>query len=224
MIRFLVTALLAGLVFLPARAAEKPLPGGLSEEDIRQERDTFATLMGKLEAGDTDIDYTDLRLSYPFTQEYNPYGGDTPDRYRRGRRLFEAGSYTEARETPQSVLDDDFFNLYARYYLRECMQKSGDTAGAEREFSIITGLVSSIFMSGDAMTKETAITAVTLSEQYFVLNEIGFSIESQSFDDSSGRMIERFEGTVSETGEKRTAYFDTSLMLVGASLNRRDAK
>ncbi|MFH0783756.1 MAG: DUF4919 domain-containing protein [Pseudomonadota bacterium] len=66
-----------------------------------------------------------------------------------------------------------------------------------------------IFSSGDGKSPATAYWVLTINEEYYIINRLGYKHKEQALLSVSGKKIDELK-TVGEKGDARTFYFDVS--------------
>jgi len=176
----------------------------------------YAKLVEKARNGDTDTNYTALRLSYVQSDGYDPYSTRT-------RPLFEdTWQALNARDCPGAIaksnelLRIDFTRIVVHALRSDCFGQLGDTANALRELAIGRGLAASLLASGDGKSPSTAYVVVTLNEETFVLREIGVKQEKQALVNDDGHEYDLISG-IDRAGQKASVYFEVSNLFAGLS-------
>lgn len=179
----------------------------------------YSELVAKAKSGDADTDYTLLRLSYAETPDYDPYSANSRALFSEAWAAFQAKDCTTALAKADVLLDRDFTRIPVHLIREECLKSAGDTEGAARAFAIGKGLALSLLESGDGKAPATAFVVVTLSEESFVITNLGLQATAQSLITKDGKPYDMIEGSIAETGEKGALYFDVSHLMEG--MNRQ---
>jgi len=174
----------------------------------------YDELVQKAQSGETNIDYTMLRLSYALTQNYDPHDFSVTDAMDKAMKASQSGDCATVLSATDTVLKADFTSLAAHFMRHQCFDKAGNREYARREAAIAGGLGSSIFKSGDGKSAKTAYVAVTGAEEIFVLAVLELDEEMQSLVQSSGHSYDVISCTNS-AGLKQTVYFRVDEMLAG---------
>lgn len=127
----------------------------------------YEELAAKVNAGDLNIDWQALRLAARVGEVYGDYSPF--DAAKRAQAAFEKGDLEGAlkiaRETERhNVADGD-----ARVAAWSCLKNLGRQSEADREWSIFQALLQSILKSGDGKSAKTAWFAVSIREEYLVM-------------------------------------------------------
>jgi hypothetical protein len=139
------------------------------------------------------------------------HGGTTGDE-RIERRLDEAIASRDEKailDATAAVLEDDAAHIRAHVVRDNLLRKHGKPRDAEFHRAMVTGLLSSIFASGDGKSTRTAFHVFHVREEYDLLRLIQAEVVSQSLDTQGGVAydvvrVKRPDGHVAEM------YFDVS--------------
>jgi hypothetical protein len=200
-----ILAVLGLAVVSGAAVAADTKPGGPTYED----------LVAQAERGDATVDYNALRFSYPDSVSYDPYGMQTRPLFSAAWDAFQAKDCATATASARAMLKINYLSVPMHAVLQDCLQQSGDAAGAAREMAISRGLAKSLLDSGDGKSTATAYIVVTLSEEGLVLSYLGFKEEQQALIREQGRVYDLISGHDGKTGEPRSAYFDVGAIFAG---------
>jgi hypothetical protein len=187
--------LLAVLVSAAARA-EAPGPS------------TYAELIAKADAGET-VDYTALRQAYPLSPGYAPYSEDSRTLFIESFQAFDAGDCATSMTKAKQSLAIDYVNFAAHGFLGDCLERTGNHAGAEREEAHRKGLLDSLTGSGDGKSVATAYVVVTMAEERALLAINGVREERQSLLHRDNREFDEISGP-DKDGREHTLFFDIS--------------
>jgi len=175
----------------------------------------YQDLVARAEAGDATLDYTALRLSYAQSDSYDPYARETADLFSAAWNVFQAKDCVTVLAKTQALLKINYVSIPMHMVRSDCLAQSGDKAGANRELAIGQGLAHSLLASGDGKSTATAYVVVTLSEEGFVLSDLGFNKERQSLVRDGDHFYDLLDGHDAKTGEARSALFNIDALFVG---------
>ena len=172
----------------------------------------YATLLASLKAGNTDIDYTRLRLSYMDSPEYKA----AKDTSGPEKAMFEAlnkKDYPAVLKDAEAVLESNYVNIDAHYVALVANREMGATDKAEFHRTVFRGLINSIRNSGDGKSPETAWVVINVHEEYVLLQVMGFmrlSIQ-QSLIHKNGHSYDEMKAKNAEDGTEQTFYFNVDI-------------
>jgi hypothetical protein len=184
---------------------------------------SYAVLVAKAQRGDTDTDYTALRLAYAASYAYDPYSANTRDLFAAAWAALQADDCATAMKKSDALLALDFTNIPVHAIREKCLAKAGDTAAAARELDAGKGLALSLLSSGDGKSVATAFVVVTLGEEEFVLVHFGIDEKKQLLIYDHGRPFDVIEGVDKSSGQKVDICFDVSNLFAGMSRKLKDA-
>ena len=145
----------------------------------------YATLLAAVKAGNTNIDYTRLRLSYMDSPEYKESKDVTKPEKAMAVAL-NAKDFQEALKNAEIVLTNDYVNMDAHFVAFMANRELGVTDKAEFHRTVFRGLVDSIRNSGDGKSTETAWVVIDVHEEYVLLRVLGFAPSEQSLLNKTG--------------------------------------
>lgn len=191
---FLLVAILA----LPHPAVAKDPPS------------EYATLLASLKAGNTNIDYTRLRLSYADSPEQK-HAKDTSDAEKAMFAALNAKDFPKALQQAQIVLDREYVNIDAHFVAFAASSETGATDKAAFHKAIFVGLVDSIRNSGDGKSPETGWVIISVHEEYVLLRVLGFKPAGQSLMTKNGHAYDVMKANDVKDGAEQTFYFNTDI-------------
>lgn len=115
------------------------------------------------------------------------------------------GSYeADAAKLAYDILERDYTSIAAH----AALSKNLSIYPTVREFhgAVRNALINSIINSGDGKTPKTAMYVISIVEEYEVLAELGFTVQSQSLAQEGNRHYDAFH-VVDSNGESREVYF-----------------
>jgi hypothetical protein len=211
--RALLTVLaLAAAPALPVEAADDPQ--NFPQMSAEEAQKTYDGLISRLAKGDLKIDYTELRLSYAFTKDYDPYGVATMGPLMAAFDAANREDCKEALKQAADILRRQFVNIGAHIVRRMCFEMTSDEL-LESERAITKGLGESVLQSGDGKSPKTAFVVVTLEEENFVLAQLGLSKGGQALVDVDGHKYDSITGKDEKTGDEQSVYFNIDLLFAG---------
>ena len=183
------------------------LPPAVALQDQPSE---YAVLLASLKAGNTDIDYTRLRLNYMDSPEYKA----AKDTSKSEDAMFEEldkKDYPAALKDAETVLESNYVNIDAHYVALVANREMGAMDKAEFHRTVFRGLINSIRNSGDGKSMETAWVVITVHEEYVVLRVLGFRPSQQSLVNQNGHSYDVMKVKSIEDGTEQTFYFNVDI-------------
>ena len=193
-------------------------PSAATSEDLN-----YHDLVARAEAGDASLDYTALRLSYGQSDSYDPYARETADLFSAAWNAFQAKDCATALAKTLELFKINYILIPMHFVRADCLAQSGAKVDSDRELAIGRGLAHSLLASGDGKSTATAYVVVTLSEEGFVLSNLGFNKERQSLIRDGDHFYDVLDGHDPKTGELRSAYFNVDVLFVGTTRKLTEA-
>jgi len=172
----------------------------------------YDNYVAKLKSGDTNIDYMDFRIAYTKTSNYNPYGVfGSDEKKKKSLEYFEKKKFKKAVKTLEPVLDSDYTDIMAHFFLSLFYEELKNTDKANFHLSISRGLMRSIVESGSGKSAKEAMTVISVREEYVTLQGMGFSVKSQALVEDNGSAYDAMTVVDDETGEEKVFYFNVDI-------------
>jgi hypothetical protein len=183
------------------------LPPAVALQDQPSE---YAVLLASLKAGNTDIDYTRLRLSYMDSPEYKAAKDVSKSEEAMSDELNKK-DYPAALKDAQAVLESNYVNIDAHYVALLANREMGAMDKAEFHRTVFRGLINSIRNSGDGKSLETAWVVINVHEEYVMLRVLGYRPSQQSLVNQKGHSYDVMKVKNAEDGTEQTFYFNVDI-------------
>ncbi len=167
----------------------------------------YETLLGQLERGNTNINYTVLRLAFTETDQYMPYDTSRSDMRERMRWFLSREEPEAAYARVESLLVTCYVDVEAHYAAAIALTAMGDTVRSAYHEAVGNGLFESLTGPPLDWTAETAPTAIFAEEEYFVIRMMGLELIEESMATVGGRPFHQFEINDPISGGTRMIYF-----------------
>jgi hypothetical protein len=170
----------------------------------------YATLLASLKAGNTNIDYARLRLSYMDSPEYKA----AKDTSKPEKEMFEAlnkKDYPAALKAAETVLESEYVNIDAHLVAAVANREMGVTDKADFHRTVFGRLINSIRNSGDGKSPEKAWVVINVHEEYVILRVLGFKPSQQSLVNKDGHSYDVMKVKNAEDGTEQTFYFNVDI-------------
>lgn len=177
--------------------------------DIPNFNDRYSEYVKQLEAGKTDIDYTDFRNSFLESKQFAKKSTNYDSLKKQVYVAIKNKNYNEVLRLTKAMLSIDYTSMFANKYLQQTYKILGDTINRNKYHDIEFGLLNSIIKSGDGKTCETGWHVTQIEEEYFILNMIGADLQSQSISSSEKNACDKMV-VKTEEGETKTYYFEAN--------------
>lgn len=203
-------ALAFGLLLLPAAAWADPASD-------------YAALVTAARDGDPGVDYTVMRQAYAQTPDYDPLGKKTDGLMRDAQAAYIAKDCKTALGKFKMAIAFNFTLSDAHALSADCLELQGDKKGEAREEAIAQGLFSSILISGDGKSPNTAFWVVTRHEEEEILAVAGLDGKGQTTLSTQRGPVDKFATTDPKTGKKGALYFNVSALTASSAVSTKAA-
>jgi hypothetical protein len=202
LLRGLPIFMMAVLATAPALVlAQQPLSRGL---------DSYRTLLTRLQAKDTTIDFTALRFAFTRDSGYAPYGSAAVVHWDSLGAALQRREFQRALTEADSALAIDYLDVRTHVQRAQAAEQLGDSSSALWDRVVAALLVRSIQRSG-AGTVDSPFVIISVREEYALLGMTGFRRGKQALGRCARALCDILEAENRATGEERTFYFDISL-------------
>ena len=177
--------------------------------------DKYSGFVRQLEAGQTDINYTEFRNSFLESEQFKVIANQNPDLQTLRttmRELMKSSKYPEIIDVTKKMLSLDYTNMEAHKILQQTYKILGDTGNAKKYHDIEFGLLNSIVRKGDGKSCRSGWPVVQVEEEYFILGMLGANVRKQSVDNTGG-VCDKIEVETPEGNA--TYYFEISKVFEG---------
>lgn len=179
---------------------------------------SYADLTRRAVEGDSSVDFTALRASYPYTDQWDPFGNKTAALLDQAAAASRGKDCTTALAKIDEIMKLDF-TIDAAHALRsDCLAETGNAPGARIESGIADSLIRSLMNSGDGNSERTAYVVMTEREEMDVLanRHLVLKIRQTEVRGSDGHFYDEVQGTSAGDGAAvKTVYFDVSSFVNG---------
>ena len=170
----------------------------------------YSTLLASLKAGNTNVDYARLRLSYMDSPERKE-AKDTSDSEKAMMNAMNAKDFAKAIEQADIVLANEYVNLDAHLIEAVANRELGAVEKADFHRAVFGGLVDSILKSGDGKSPKTAWVVISVHEEYVVLQVLGFTLSQQSLLHQDGHSYDEMKVKNEQDASEQTFYFNVDI-------------
>lgn len=181
-----------------------PSPTPVPKSSPAGKRD-YEALLEKVKQGDRTVDFTELRLAFYESSNYNPYSPMLT--YRPLWGALAQNNYAEAIKIAQSVFEKNFIEINANMVAHVAYRETGDTERAAFHQFMADGLLASIKSTKDGKTPETAYEVISVSEEYGLMRSLELRPIKQSLIENKGHYFDALV-VVDKTNQQSTVYFN----------------
>jgi hypothetical protein len=154
----------------------------------------YMDLLGRLQAGDTTIDFTALRISWTRTHSYDPYDNKLSELREQMFKNLDAHHYPEALKSAQKILDRRYIDFDAHVVCSIILDSLADSALASLHLSIAGALLRSVEMSGSGSSVDSAFLVVCIEEEYALVQAHEYEIKTQALSNEKERTFDVLTG------------------------------
>jgi outer membrane protein assembly factor BamD (BamD/ComL family) len=166
----------------------------------------YDEMVAKVNRGDMTVDFHQMRLAYTETKQYAPYGGmqERDGMYAAMR----SKDYEKALSLAEDRLKQHFVDLNAVYIAALSSKQLSKTTESDFYLKVLKKMMDDILRNGDGLTAKTAIFAIGISEQYFIMSFLGFQRVTKTLERTDGSVFDVHASENPETKETRKFYFN----------------
>lgn len=171
-----------------------------------QEPDAYSQLVDRLKSGDRTVDFTELRMAFAETANYN---GMMMGVYRQLWNPLNTKDFEGALKIVDAVLQRNYAEPNAHMVAAIAHSQLGRQEESQFHRFVAEGLVRSIMSQGDGKTQETAYRVIDISEEYAVFRMMGLTPRSQgaSAPKDGEPIVDTMTLLDNRTKEERVMYF-----------------
>ena len=151
------------------------------------------------------VDWQALRFAYAESSGFDVLGTKSAEARKAMNEALQTNDYTGALLQANLILDQDYVDIDAHIITEIANTKLGNTDEAEKQHSIVVGLLRSI-RTGDGKTPETAFTVITVGEEYSLIRVLGLRRQQQVLIANGGHQYDGLD-VVDREGQSQRLYF-----------------
>lgn len=174
----------------------------------------YQALVKAASANPQSADWQALRFAYADTPDFDPVGTVTREKRKKMLSAFSAHDYKTARAECDRILAGNFVDIAAHVVCDMASRHLGDEIRARSERDIVVGLLRSIH-TGEGDAPATALTVISITEEYDYLNILGYTSQRQTLVTAGGHSYDMFD--VERDGQTHTLYFLADRVLAAES-------
>jgi hypothetical protein len=175
---------------------------------------TYEDLLATARRNPRDADFTELRLAYARSSQYDPYlfVKDAAEAFAKVTLARQVDDVAGLIKALNALLDLRFLEVEAHGLAMSAYERVGDHSTAAYHRNVVDGCMSSIFQSGDGQGFESAFQVITAGEEWAVLQALGLGATWRRLVKHRERCYEIFSCPKGETGERGEIYFDIDVI------------
>lgn len=171
----------------------------------------YDSLLARVKARDSSVDFGALRLVFAGTSAYNPYGSRDKELRTAIYAALDATDPGTALRLADSLTSVTYVDLEAHMAATLAAEALGDTATAGYHGWVTNRLLASIDASGQG-TQARPFVVISVAEEYAYALLVGLRRKgAQGLGRCGGRPCDWVEFESRRTGRDTTLYFDVSL-------------
>lgn len=206
------TALLAVVWQSIFCAAALPASHASEAQDVDSHAD-FRELWKRVEQADSTVDFTQLRLAYTKTSEYDPYDTKTQDIRSEMDAAFNSKDYSNAADLANKLLKRDPLQTDAYVVLDISYEQMGDTSKSRFHHYVANGLIQSVLASGTGHSRNSAFQVISTDEEYIVLNYLGVKLVRQALVEEKDHSFDVMTVHGADNDSTYDLYFNIDLQM-----------
>lgn len=176
--------------------------------------DAFKTLVAKLKAGETSVDFKALRLASVDSDADDAGAEADTDEYKKAATAFSNEKFKDAVSAGEKALKSGYLDIRTHLLLALANQKLKNTEKYEFHKAVYLGLVNSILKSGDGKSAQTAYVVIAVAEEYAILDALQLRRGSQSLQSKDGHQFDVLSAT-DANGKAVTLWFNIDIVWKG---------
>lgn len=163
-------------------------------------------LIDKAKKLDRTLDFTELRIAFYESENYNPH---TPMMtYRPLYGALGQKNFTEAIKIAESVLEKNIVEVNAHMVAQVAYQETGNAERGQFHKFMADGLLNSIKSKGDGKSPATAFEVISINEEYGLLRSIGLKPIRQALVEEKGHLFDALTVVDPQTNQQHVVYFN----------------
>lgn len=191
----------------PTPKLEQPKSDAAQEYSAKD----YENLLAKLKGGDTNIDFTALRLAFTKTSNYSYHGAEKTEK-EKFLKPFAGKNYKDALKQAEKFLETNYVDANAHYIAYNSAKELKDDKKAEFYKTVLLGLLNSIKNGNDGLSAEKPFRVITIDEEYTMMRFLGYQFNSQSLQSANGHQFDVMDATNTKTNEKVKFYFNIDIV------------
>ena len=169
--------------------------------------DPYATILAKLKAGDTNIDFKGLRMASGNSKAEDAGQPDDAE-YKKAVEVYNAKKFKAAISSGEKALEQGYLGIDAHMLVAVAYRESGNTAKFDFHKAVYLGLVNSILAGADGKSAKTAYVVIDVAEEYALLRALGLNRGNQALRTEGGHKYDVLTVTDPKSNQTREVWFN----------------
>lgn len=170
------------------------------------EKSKYEVLLEKVKQKDPAVNFTELRLAFYESPNYNPYAPMMT--YRPLNAALNQKNYEEVLKIADSVLAKNFVEINAHMAAQIAHQELGNADRAQFHKFMADGLLKSIKGNADGKSVDTAFEVISINEEYGLIRSLGVRPIKQALVENKGRSYDAITVVDPQTSQESVIYFN----------------
>jgi len=172
---------------------------------------SFDALLQAAKADPDSVDFTELRMAYAESSQYDPYRSST-EHYVAVCELLKSGEIESAKDRVIQSLNEHYLDIEMHILASEIYEMLGDEQRARHHARFAVKLLGSICRSGNGKTPETAFQVIDLAEEYAIMSMLNVECISQELRREGDHYSDVFRVRLAD-GSETLIYFNIDLLV-----------
>jgi tetratricopeptide (TPR) repeat protein len=170
------------------------------------EKTKYDLLLEKVKQKDPSVNFTELRLAFFESPNYNPYAPMLT--YRPMNAALNQKNYEEALKIAEAVLAKNFVEINAHITAQIAYQETGNAERAQFHKFMVDGLLNSIKSNFDGKSAATAFEVISINEEYGLVRSLGLRPIKQALIEDKGHSYDAITVVDPQTNQQSIIYFN----------------
>lgn len=179
--------------------------------DFPLNSEPFEVQYQKLKSMDKSLDFYVLRMTYALYKKYNPYNFELIELRKCMYEAFLQHDLIKSMQLAIIILNTFCLDIDAHLICCLIYDEWHEEEKKEYYSFVLNGLFLSLLQHGNGANFENAIPVISISEESFLLNRIGFKREKQKLIKHDGRRYDIMTGIIRGNKKKVDLYFDVTI-------------
>lgn len=148
-----------------------------------------------------------LYYGQTISERYSPYAVNSRDIADSLHSMIKAGRYAEAGNVGARWLENDLSAISIYWLTGFAFLEAGNKPKAEEFFHKYEGFIASMLATGDGEGPESAYIVISTTEEYTLMEYLGFKVSGQFLSEHNGHYFDILSG-ITPSGEEKQVYFN----------------
>lgn len=159
------------------------------------------------------VNYTQIRMSYIETNQYNPYRA--PEVIEEMGKLLKENKNEDVIKLTKKNILECFAEMDFHYYSLAAYKNLKNENAYNWHRHVLTKLIDSIFSSGDGTSTKKALVVIAVREEYTFMALVGVEYKSQHLISENGHSYDMFDTKKTQEFNSNRIYFNIDIPMSG---------